>query len=128
MAGHRRNTTRCSCCGSLSSTSTDTWGADRATRRHRDSRWPRENAEGVMIAAAGCRPPTLGSIFSLGLAAVVLTNGVQTAGQSPHLSVERIASLPSLTGTPPSEPVWSPDGSRLAFLWNDKGWPFRDVW
>src|SRR5204863_7093738 len=25
-------------------------------------------------------------------------------------------------------PAWSPDSSRIAFLWNDKGFPFRDIW
>lgn len=44
------------------------------------------------------------------------------------LTVERVASLPSLIGTPPSALTWSPDGTRLAFLWNDQGWPFRDLW
>lgn len=43
-------------------------------------------------------------------------------------SVERLATLPALTGTTPSAPRWSPDERRIAFLWNDGGWPFRDVW
>ena len=44
------------------------------------------------------------------------------------LTVERVASLPSLIGTAPASPLWSPDSRQLAFLWNDAGWPFRDVW
>ncbi len=44
------------------------------------------------------------------------------------LALERVAALPSLIGTAPASPVWSPDGRRLAFLWNDKGWPGRNVW
>jgi dipeptidyl-peptidase-4 len=44
------------------------------------------------------------------------------------LPIERVASLPSLIGTAPSSPVWSPDGSRVAFLWNDIGWPLRQIW
>jgi dipeptidyl-peptidase-4 len=44
------------------------------------------------------------------------------------LPIERVAALPSLIGTAPSSPVWAPDSRRLAFLWNDAGWPFRDVW
>lgn len=43
-------------------------------------------------------------------------------------SVQRLATLPMLTGTTPSAPRWSPDETRIAFLWNDGGWPFRDVW
>lgn len=47
---------------------------------------------------------------------------------APMLTVERVASLPSLIGTPPAAVTWSPDGTRLAFLWNEGGTPFRDVW
>ena len=47
---------------------------------------------------------------------------------SQELKVERLAALPSLIGTAPTKPVWSPDSSRLAFLWNDEAMPFRDVW
>lgn len=51
------------------------------------------------------------------------------AAASPaRLPLERITTLPSLIGTAPASPVWSPDGSRLAFLWNNRGMPFRDVW
>jgi dipeptidyl-peptidase 4 len=44
------------------------------------------------------------------------------------LTVERVASLPSLIGTAPASPAWSPDSRWLAFRWNDGGWPFRDLW
>ena len=44
------------------------------------------------------------------------------------LTVQRIAALPSLIGTAPTKPVWSPDSSRLAFLWNDEAMPFRNIW
>ena len=54
---------------------------------------------------------------------------VAAASQSgPPLTVERVASLPSLIGTAPAGATWSPDSTRLAFLWNDGGWPYRDVW
>jgi len=46
----------------------------------------------------------------------------------PRLKLERIASLPRLSGTTPAVPAWSRDGARLAFVWNDKAFPFRDVW
>ena len=48
--------------------------------------------------------------------------------QAERLTIERFVSLPSLIGTAPANPVWSPDSSRLAFLWNDNAMPFRDIW
>ena len=44
------------------------------------------------------------------------------------LTLDRILSLPSLAGTAPVAPAWSPDGQRLAFLWNDAALPRREVW
>lgn len=43
-------------------------------------------------------------------------------------TVDRLVSLPKLDGTAPSRPSWSPDSSQVAFLWNDHGMPFRDLW
>ena len=60
--------------------------------------------------------------------AILALCAVPAAAQTPPLTVERVASLPSLIGTAPAAPVWSPDGTRIAFLWNDQGWPLRDVW
>jgi dipeptidyl-peptidase-4 len=34
----------------------------------------------------------------------------------------------SIIGTTPIKPTWSADGNHLAFLWNDNGYTFRDVW
>jgi len=44
------------------------------------------------------------------------------------LTLERLYSLPWVTGTRPESPVWSPDSRRVAFLWNDAGGNFDDVW
>jgi len=52
----------------------------------------------------------------------------QADGAAPSLTLERLYSLPRLIGTAPSGFAWAPDGKRLAFLWNDEGTNFRDVW
>jgi len=44
------------------------------------------------------------------------------------LTIERLYSLPHLIGTAPGGFSWSADGRYLAFLWNDSGFNFRDVW
>ena len=44
------------------------------------------------------------------------------------LTIERLYSLPWLIGTHPENPQWSPDSRHLAFLWNDEGTNFLDVW
>jgi dipeptidyl-peptidase-4 len=63
--------------------------------------------------------------------AVACTSPAPSSSEAPSsaaLTVERVASLPSLIGTAPSSPVWSPDSTRIAFLWNDIGWPLKQVW
>jgi dipeptidyl-peptidase-4 len=60
-----------------------------------------------------------------------LWNGIAAHAQvtaTSTLPVERLAALPSLIGTAPASPTWSPDSRLLAFRWNDSGWPFRDIW
>ena len=67
---------------------------------------------------------------ALATAAIVLVASAPppVTAQRSSLPIERLAALPSLTGTAPSNPVWSPDSNRIAFLWNDHAMPFRDVW
>ncbi len=50
------------------------------------------------------------------------------AQPAPRLSIDSLYSQPSLIGTAPRGMAWSPDGKRLAFLWNDEGTNFADVW
>jgi dipeptidyl-peptidase 4 len=64
---------------------------------------------------------SLFAVLALSLLSVTLANtSVPT--------VERIVSLPKLDGTAPTQPRWSPDSNHVAFLWNDHGMPFRDLW
>ncbi|MGH9336342.1 MAG: DPP IV N-terminal domain-containing protein, partial [Vicinamibacteria bacterium] len=65
---------------------------------------------------------------ALVIAATSLVSTGWTISAQETLTIERLASFPRLTGTAPSAPVWSPDGRSLAFLWNDAGLPFRDLW
>ena len=48
--------------------------------------------------------------------------------QEPELSIDRILSKPSIAGTSPTSPLWSPDSQHLAFLWSDTRSPGREVW
>ena len=50
------------------------------------------------------------------------------AAPPPPLSLDDLYSSPSLFGTPPSPPVWSPDSSHFAFLWNNEGRPEPQLW
>ncbi len=65
--------------------------------------------------------------FGLAMAASAMDSTQAQTPQRP-LTIERLYSLPSIIGTAPENPTWSADSRRLAFLWNDKGMPFRDIW
>ena len=66
----------------------------------------------------------------LALFAVLATlPGVSASAQTTaSLTLEQVVMRPSIIGTPPAPPVWSPDSRRLVFAWNDSGLPFRDLW
>ena len=44
------------------------------------------------------------------------------------MTIDGLYTLPWITGTQPQDPTWSPDSRHLAFLWNDEGTSFRDIW
>ncbi|MGA9341096.1 MAG: prolyl oligopeptidase family serine peptidase [Rhodanobacteraceae bacterium] len=52
----------------------------------------------------------------------------QPSAPTRKFTIDRLYSLPWLIGTRPDDPVWSPDSRRIAFLWNDQGTNFLDVW
>jgi dipeptidyl-peptidase-4 len=54
--------------------------------------------------------------------------GLVSGQESKRLTIERLYSLPWLIGTGPRGYAWSPNSERLAFLWNDEGTNFCDVW
>ena len=45
-----------------------------------------------------------------------------------EFTINRFYSLPHLPGTAPAAPAWRGDGNVVAFLWNDEGYDFRDIW
>jgi dipeptidyl-peptidase-4 len=65
-------------------------------------------------------------LVSAGLATAFPLHGQVTSPA--QLTVERVAALPSIIGTAPASPTWSPDSRMLAFRWNNAGWPIRDLW
>ena len=58
---------------------------------------------------------------------VVPAQAAVSAGEA-DFSIERFYTLPHLPGTSPTAPAWRGDGRTLAFLWNDEGYDFRDIW
>lgn len=43
-------------------------------------------------------------------------------------SIDTLYAIPSIIGTEPGGVAWSGDAERIAFLWNDQGETFRDIW
>ncbi|MEP7184526.1 MAG: prolyl oligopeptidase family serine peptidase [Rhodanobacter sp.] len=74
----------------------------------------------------------LGCVVLYGLVTSVPVNAIEPASASAAnpraLTIERLYSLPWVIGTAPQNPQWSPDSRHLAFLWNNEGTNFMDVW
>lgn len=71
--------------------------------------------------------------LSLGVGLTVLLGTLAAFAQQPApakklLELERLYTYPKLEGTAPVQAAWSKDSKKIAFLWNDKGYPFRDLW
>jgi dipeptidyl-peptidase 4 len=58
---------------------------------------------------------------------IALFLALASSASAKELTIERLTALPSLTGTAPQRPVWTRDSERIAFLWNDRAMPFREV-
>jgi dipeptidyl-peptidase-4 len=59
---------------------------------------------------------------------LILPTHAALTADGPDFSIDRFYSLPHLPGTTPSAPAWRKDGRVVAFLWNDNGYDFRDIW
>jgi dipeptidyl-peptidase-4 len=65
---------------------------------------------------------------TIALIVAILRVGPTLAAQQASLTVERIVGKPAVAGTSPLRPAWSSDSRWLAFLWNDRGEPQREIW
>jgi dipeptidyl-peptidase-4 len=76
-----------------------------------------------MRIAASC----LAWLMAVGCAHPGAPDAASTSGPN-GWTLERVLSRPTLTGTPPSNPLWSPDGRHLAFLWKADAQARREIW
>lgn len=77
------------------------------------------------IAHRACRTAVAGLSMTFTVAAV---SASVLAPDLPPLSLHRVFEQPSLFGTPPSRPLWSPDSEYLAFFWSEPGQSQRGLW
>jgi dipeptidyl-peptidase-4 len=68
------------------------------------------------------------SLLALVLGSSSTVLGSDAPGANEAFSIDALYAIPSLIGTEPGGVDWSGDGQQLAFLWNDKGGVFRDIW
>lgn len=71
------------------------------------------------------------AVLAVALLVAVSAASFSLFAQAPakkKLTLERLYQWPRLEGRAPVGAKWSEDGRRLAFLWNDKGMSFRDLW
>lgn len=66
--------------------------------------------------------------MAVGLLAAFGLSAQLAAAELPPLALDQLFDSPSLFGTEPSPPVWSPDSRQLAFRWNNEGLPRRQLW
>jgi dipeptidyl-peptidase-4 len=68
--------------------------------------------------------------FRTAIASLVILclSGAHLLAQAAPLTIESITSTPSLIGTAPASPRWSPTSRELAFLWNEAGGTARSLW
>ncbi len=62
------------------------------------------------------------------LSAVCLSAPHAASAQGTPLTLEAITAVPSLLGTVPTSPRWSPSSRQLAFLWSEAGGGTRSLW
>ena len=68
------------------------------------------------------------SLLTLALTAACSLPFARGVAQRVPLTIERITATPSLIGTTPILPTWSPTSRQLAFLWSEAGTTPRSLW
>lgn len=69
--------------------------------------------------------------FFLVLAGLPMLKGTAAGPQATDgtpLTIDALVGSPSVFGTAPTRPTWSPDSRYLAFLWHDAGHSQREIW
>lgn len=72
--------------------------------------------------------------FIVVISFLIILTGCQSVSnerKTPHsatFDLDTLYAEPSIIGTTPQKPIWSTAGDQVAFLWNDQGYTFRDVW
>lgn len=79
--------------------------------------------KGVTVA----RIPAPLPIVLIALCLLLASQLGHTADSRP-LTLDDVFASPSLFGSPPSAPKWSPDSTHFAFTWNDQGGATRELW
>ncbi len=75
----------------------------------------------------------LSNTLAMGLMALTLTAcqsmpTERSSSQVMPFDLDTLYADQSIIGTTPIKPTWSADGLHVAFLWNEQGYTFRDVW
>ena len=87
---------------------------------------------GASPARNGRRSVIIIAAAAAAIAALVAASQANVAGgpdsAGKRFTLESLYSLPRIIGTAPKAPVWSADGRAVAFLWNEEGTNFYDVY
>lgn len=68
------------------------------------------------------------SLLALTLGACASALGDDASPADDTFSIETLYAIPSIIGTEPGGVAWSRDADHMAFLWDDQGGTFRDIW
>jgi dipeptidyl-peptidase-4 len=73
-------------------------------------------------------PPRRSARIAIALSLLAAPVAIPAVTAPSPLTIEQLYADRSIIGTAPEGALWSGDGRRLLFLWNDAGGRFRDLW